>query len=253
LASTTRIRKSLLGDFALDNWHNHRVDREARTIFVGGDPHIEGDDMEGRSTEPGVEHHMADRLDLNLHVLENISQEPITILMASCGGNWEEGMQMAGSLVTSRCPITIIGMKHCRSMTSIIPLFADKFYMRPPANYMIHHGYAAFEGLAGGELQSWVEECADSRDMMLRTYVARLKEQGKFSRTHPAKLRTMLEQKMDKKVDVYFTTDEAVEWGFADGVWTGVEQKAKRINKPRRTRMMEVLRKKRNINFKGVL
>lgn len=251
---TRRIRKALLSDFALDNWHTHRVDREAFTIYVGSDPHLEGD-WEGSPGEAGVEHHMADRFDLNLHVLSALDpKHPIKVMLASCGGLWEAGLQMAGAMLTCSNPITVIGTKHCRSMTSMIPLFADRFYLRPPAQYMIHHGTMVYEGDAGASWSTAVQEQADARDRMLRLYQARLKEQGRHSRKGSAGMRVMLEEMMDKKADVFFTTDEAVDWGFADGVWLGASTPlASKPNTRRRDAMMEVLRAPRNVNVKGSL
>lgn len=242
--ATRRLKKAMMSDFALDNWHGHRVDREAFIIYVGGDPHDEGDNSETRGEEPGVTHHMADRLEINLSILAHIDpKRAIKIILASCGGNWEEGMQMASAICTAPNPITVEGVKHCRSMTSIIPLFADKFVMRPPAQYMYHYGYMSFSGLAGEESWTVFEQLRDCNDMMLRCYVARLKEQGKFTRQHPAKIRAMLEDHMRRKVDVFLSTDEAVSWGFCDGVVTGPVERAQKKNVRRRTLMMSVLRK----------
>lgn len=244
VTSATRLRKALMGDFALDNWQNHRVDREAFIIYVGGDPHDEGDNSETRGVEPGVTHHMADRLEMSLTMLSHIdAKRPILIILSTCGGNWEEGMQMASAMLVCPNPITVLGLKHCRSMSSIIPLAADKFVMRPPTDYMFHYGSMAFHGLAGEEAWTVFEELTKCNDMMLRWYTARLKEQGKFAKNRPQFIRNMLEDKMRRKVDVFLSTDEAVEWGFADGVCLGPVERAAKKNAKRRHLMMTVLRK----------
>lgn len=252
-SANTKIVRALAGDFALDNWYEHRVDRATFTIYVGGDPHKEGD-YDGGQSEPGVEHHMADRLEMALHVLSNIDpRRPILIVLSSCGGEWEPGMQMFAAILACPNPVTIYATKHARSMTSLIPLAADRFLIRPPAQFMFHYGTMVYEGLAGEEFTTVANELNDSRDMMLRIYVERLKEQGKFHRKHPSLIRNMLEEKMRQKVDVFLSTDEAVEWGFADGVVTGPVERAAKKNVKRRNGMWNVLRKPRNINFKGVL
>lgn len=250
-----RLQRALLGDFALDNWHQHRVDRHAFTIYVGGDPHREGD-WDGNDSEPGVEHHMADRLELNLHVLTNLSKtRPILILLASCGGLWDEGMQMAAAIATCPNPVTVLALKWARSMTSIIPLAADRFLMRPPAQFMFHHGNAAFAGLAGGELDTWKAECDSARQTMLDLYVDRLKQGGKHARKSPATIRPMLEKMMERKVDVWLTADEAVEWGFADGAYLGDVRTLRitRKNTARRQRFMDCIRRPRTPSVKGEL
>lgn len=243
-APRRRLTKALMNDYALDNWHSHRVDREAFIIYVGGDPHDEGDFDGNHGIEPGVTHHMANRLEMNLTILKHLNpKRPILIMLSSCGGNWEEGMQMFSALLTIPNPITVVGVKHCRSMTSLIPLAADKFVIRPPAEYMWHYGTWGFEGLAGEEAWTAFESMKKTNEMMLRLYVARLKEQGQFAKKHPSWIRHMLEDRMRKKVDVFLSTDDAFKWGFTDGVCLGEVELAQKKNVRRRNAMMSVLRR----------
>ena len=237
----TTVRKRLMGDYALDNWHTHRVDRENFIIYVGSDPRHDANHHEG---EMGVEHAMADRFEMNLNILTHIdAKRPILVQMGTCGGDWYAGMQMFSAILTATNPITVLGTRHNRSMSSIIPLAADRFVMRPPAQYMFHYGTDAYEGHAGEPLWTWFEEAKKFNDMMLRIYVARLKDQGKHKHWHPAKIRHMLEDSLRRRSDVFLSTDEAVQWGFADGVALGpVDRAAKRHTERRRT-MMAVLRK----------
>lgn len=239
--SRRRLTKSLLSDYALDNWHNHRVDREAFIIYVGSDPRRDAEPGE----EGGVDHYMADRLELNLNILQHINaKRPILIHMGTCGGDWEAGMQMFGAILTSPNPITVLGTRHNRSMSSIIPLAADRFLMRPPTEFMYHYGTWGYEGHAGEAAWTDFEQLKKFNDMMLRIYVARLKEQGKFKGWHMAKVRHMLEDNLRRKSDVYLSTDDAVDWGFADGVSTGPVERAAKRNMKRRNTMMAVLRKR---------
>jgi ATP-dependent protease ClpP protease subunit len=242
----TKARKSLMDAFALDDLHNHRVDRHTFSIYVGGDPHVEGDDVDGRGTEPGVEHHMADRFDINLNLLSSLNpKRPILVQIASCGGNWDEGMQMFGAIITCPNPVTVMATKWARSMTSIIPLAADKFVIRPPAQYMFHHGQYAYEGNAGEEAQTAFEEVQASRKMMLDLYVARLRSGGKFSRWSNERIKEMLEDKIRRKIDVWLDGDTAVKWGFVDAVYDGNYEalRVKIKNTERRAQMMAVIRK----------
>jgi len=241
-----KARKALMDAFVLDDLHTHRVDRHTFSIYVGGDPHIEGDDVDGRSIEPGVEHHMADRFDINLNLLSSLnSKRPILVNIASCGGNWDEGMQMFGAILTCPNPVTVMATKWARSMTSIIPLAADRFVIRPPAQYMFHHGDYGYEGKAGEEAETAFEELKATRKMMLDIYVARLKMGEKFSRWSEPRIREMLEDKMRRKIDVWLDSDTAVRWGFADAVYEGDPStlRAKTKNVERRAKMMSVIRK----------
>lgn len=238
-----KVRKALIGDYALDHWHNFRVNPHNFTIYVGGDPSWE--DYHDVGGEPGVEYRMADRLDINLSFLSGISKtRPILLQVASCGGNWDEGMQMFGAILTCPNPITVIATKWARSMTSIIPLAADRFVMRPPAKYMFHHGTVGFEGIVQ-QVDTEYVELVKAKETMKRIYIARLKEQGKFSKWSPSRISNMLDRQMEKNIDVWLDGHEAVQWGFVDAIYDGDEKnlRAKTKNAARREKMFEVLRK----------
>ncbi len=240
-----KTRKALYGDYVLDDIHDHRVNRHTFSIYIGGDPRLEGSDSDACHAEPGVEHHMADRLDINLDLLSSIDPtRPILIQVASCGGNWTEGMQMFGAILTCPNPITVLATKWARSMTSLIPLAADRFLLRPPAQYMFHHGTFVYAGLAGEEATTAFEDHKLSRDMMMNIYVARLRAQGEFVDMAKEDIREMLEDKMRRKVDVWLDCDTAVRWGFADGVYVGDVNnlRAPKKNLKRREQMLAAIR-----------
>lgn len=244
-AIDAKMRKALMDSYVLEDLHDYRIDRHSFTIYIGGDPHNEGDWDGGHGTEPGVTHHMADRFEINLSLLSRLNpRRPILLQLASCGGNWDEGMQMFSAIAHCPNPVTVLATKWARSMTSLIPLAADRFVIRAPASYMFHHGEAAYEGLAGEQLDTWKEECDRARKMMVSLYVTRLREQGKYKKYSTARLREMIEDKMRRKIDVWLTADDAVKWGFADAVFDGnfSTLRAREVNRDRRASMMAVLR-----------
>lgn len=241
-------RKALLGDFLLEDVHYHRCDRHTFTIFVAGDPlcYVEAGE------QPGVEHNMADRLEMNLSILSGISKtRPILINMSSCGGNWEDGMKMFSAISTCPNPVTVLGTKDCRSMTSLIPLAADRFVMRPMSNYMIHYGSYGIWATQQ-EVDTDDIERRKGNEMMKRIYIARLREQGAFSAWSERRIRTMLEENFEKKIDVWLSADEAVRQGFADAVFIGDHSnlRATKKNTNRRSTMLEVLRKPVNVDIR---
>lgn len=241
--SNAKNKKLLLGDFLPEDVHHYRINRHSFTIYVGGDPSHPGDNSNWGS-EPGVEYMMADRFEINLGILSDIDpNRPILVQMASCGGNWEEGMQMFGGILTCPNPITVLSTKGARSMTSIIPLAADRFVIRPPAKYMYHRGSYGFVGL-DHEAETEDIERRRTHELMFRIYVARLKERGKFHSWSPEKIRAMLEDKSRHHIDVWFSADEAKEWGFADAVFDGNHETLRitKKNHARRKSMLNILR-----------
>ena len=239
------------GDFFLEDIHNYRINREHFTIYIGGDPVHQGNGF-NEGLEPGVDYSMADRFELNLDVLSSIDPtKPILINMASCGGYMDAGMQMFSAILTCPNPITVLATKHARSMTSLIPLPADKFVIRPPATYMYHRGSYGIYSL-DEEVETEDYERRKSHELMMRIYVSRLKEQGKFSHMQERQIRSMLDNSLRKKINVYLTADEAVEWGFADDVFDGNLDtlRTTTINHERRQALMGVLRKSVTIDVK---
>jgi len=235
-------------DYFLDDVHHHRINRNNFSIYIGGDPAHMGNE----GYEPGVDYSMADRFELNLDILSSIDKaRPILVNMSSCGGCWEEGMQMFAAILSCPNPVTVLALKHARSMTSLIPLAADKFLIRPPSTYMYHRGTYGIESL-DEEVETEDNERRKAQEMMLRIYVSRLKEQGKFKALTDGRIKTHLKETMRDKINVHLAADEAVAWGFADGVFAGNTEtlRATEVNIPRRKRMLEVLRRPINIQIK---
>jgi len=237
-------RRALLGDFVLEDTHYYCIDRHSFTIYVGGDPYISASAADRGFVEPGVEHHMADRFDKNLDILSGIDPErPILIKMSSCGGYWDEGMQMFSAILSCPNPVTVLATKWARSMTSLIPLAADRFVMRLPAQYMFHGGSFSFEGL-NQEADTADLERRKAHEIMLKIYVARLRERGIFHKQKEKDIRDMLDERMRKRIDVWLSTTEAERWGFVDAIFDGDFDtlRAEKRNEKRRQAMLSVLR-----------
>lgn len=238
-------RRALLGDFVPEDIHTYRIDRHSFTVYLGGDPSHPGPEYEMELGEPGVEYMMADRFDLNLALLSAIDPDrPILVNMSSCGGYWDDGMKIFSAILTCPNPVTILATKWARSMTSIIPLAADRFVIRPPVKYMYHLGDFEFGGIVQ-QLKTEYAELEKANELMLRIYTARLREQGIHSKLKEPEIRALLERNMKDHIDVWLSTDEAVRWGFADAVFDGNYDtlRVTKKNVARRQKTLEVLRK----------
>lgn len=237
--------RALLGDFMLEDIHDYRVDRHTFTVYLGGDPSHPGPEHEMEYGEPGVEYMMADRFEINLGLLSGIDQNrPILINMSSCGGYWDDGMKIFSAILTCPNPVTVLATKWARSMTSIIPLAADRFVIRPPVQYMFHLGEYVFNGLAQQFKTDYVE-LEKQNELMLRIYTTRMREQGIHSKWSVDAIRALLERNIKDHIDVWLSSEEAVRWGFADAVFDGNHEtlRAPTKNLARRERTLEVLRK----------
>tara|TARA_R110000822_G_scaffold110654_3_gene240897 strand:+ start:5439 stop:6068 length:630 start_codon:yes stop_codon:yes gene_type:complete len=202
--------------YTVENVHEYGLNVATRDIFLFPWIYLKAGCPEYYE-ESGVENTLSSRLIYNLKILESISDEPITIHMKTCGGDWHEGMAIYDAIKLSPCHITSIVYTHARSMSSIILQAADWRVMMPNSVYMFHDGDYGDEGTV-----KTVRSNFDFYDKigvaMLDIYVDSLKEKGIFSSWGRKKIKNMLVEEMDKKENVYLTAKEAVSWGFADEV-----------------------------------
>ncbi len=199
---------------------NYGLDTEHFTIYLQGVEENAYDSVED-VYEPGVEFRMANRFIRGLDVLTGMdSVTPITVSMKTCGGMWEEGMAIYDALMAAPNPITIVNYTWARSMSSIIFQAANKRIMMPHSTFMFHEG----TNLVHGTVKQVKTDMAFSEVIgtpkMLDIYVDALKRGGKAQKWSRDRIRNWLVSEMDHKEEVNFTAVEAVEWGFADEIFT---------------------------------
>lgn len=230
----------------LEKWHTYRADEDNFLIYVGGETSAPSDDT---LAEPGVEYRMADRFEMNLRYLSELdASRPILVFLATCGGQWEAGMQMYSAILSCPNPVTVVATRWARSMSSIVPLAADLFLIRPPAKYMLHRGTMAFSGL-DQEADTTDTERRKDTEMMLRIYTARLQEQGMLKGKPEVEIRQFLLNEMERRIDVWFSSEEAANYGFADAVLDRPMVRAQCVNRARRARMQNAITRPINITI----
>jgi len=196
--------------------HNHWIDAESREMWIHGMYIPESDMLD--VGEPGVEYMMATTVIKNLHLLrKQSSRAAVTIHMHCCGGDWSEGMAIYDAISLMPYHVTIISYTHARSMSSIILQAADKRLMMPNSYFMFHLGDYGIEGDVRS-VYSNMEFDKRTDETMLDIYVESAKEGEKFKNWEDDKIREHLNSCLEKKADVFLTAEEAVQWGFADGI-----------------------------------
>ena len=194
--------------------HNYGSNLDTREIFLHN--YYSSDD-----DNPGVEYKMSNNFLKNIRALEIKSDKPIIIHMQSVGGEWSDGMAIYDAIQMSRCNVTIIAYGQAESMSSIIFQSADKRLITPNTYFMSHYGSTA----AGGgylDVQNWVKYEKYICDTMIDIY-AQSCIGGKFFKEKygPSpdveKVKTYLLRKL-KSGDWYINAEDAVHYGFADGI-----------------------------------
>lgn len=124
----------------LDRLYSLGINPRTRLLYLGS---LHDNDFGNDAVsleESGIYWNTARRLIMGLAALDE-PNKPITVLMNSCGGDWDHGMAMYDAIANSRSHVTIINMSHARSMTSVIFQAADLRITAPHSFYMIHDGF----------------------------------------------------------------------------------------------------------------
>lgn len=119
--------------------HDYGVHVETRTIWLESSQNHEGD-------EDGVNYSMLITFLKNLHLLESINHDPITIVIHTGGGYITDGMAIYDAIKSSPCHITIKVMGIAMSMGIIILQAADHREISEHGRLMFHLG----SGHSGG-------------------------------------------------------------------------------------------------------
>jgi len=211
MANELAIRGSLLDDI-----HSNCINPKTREVWLHSvdtsGPGYDGDEV-------GVEHLMAVRFAKNMHFLKSQSKtKPVTIYMSTCGGFFEQGIFIYDTIMSMPFPVTIVNCTHARSMSSIILQAADWRIMLPNSLFMFHWGTVSADGHAI-TVYSEVDYTRKIQDKkMIDIYVESCKNGDMFKNKTENQIRTVLENQMNKRGDVYLTAEESIEWGFADEI-----------------------------------
>lgn len=187
----------------IDQFHEKSIYLPTRTIYMGSEEsHIE-------HGESGCEAVMAERAVKNLHILDTISDEAITILLNNPGGDEFHCFAIIDAIKACRSEVTIKVFGHAMSAGSLILQAADKRVMAPTSRQMIHYGTWACNDHSK-TFQKWAKEGQKIDDWMELYYLARIRE--KLPNFKLSALRKMLDH------DTFLTAEESVKLGLADEI-----------------------------------
>ena len=187
----------------IEKFHADNLYIPTRTIYFGG----VGLDYE--HSEDEVNCRTVAQMIKNIHILEHKERKPISILLNSPGGSWEDGMALYDLIKKIKSTVTIIGIGKLYSMGSIIFQAADKRILMPNTAVMIHDGSDGYFG-SPKAFQAWAKDSKRVLDVMYKIYYNQMKKK---------KPRITLKDVEDMcSHDTIFTAKEAVRIGLADKV-----------------------------------
>jgi len=140
-------------------------------------------------------------LELNLE-----SNEPITVLINSPGGEINSGLLMYDAIVGSKAPVRMICRGKAYSMGAVLLACAGKRYMLPNSELMLH------QPMLGGRVSGNASSIKSISDSMIETK----KKINSLLAKHTGKT----EEEIDKATDFdhYFSPDEAIAFNLCDEI-----------------------------------
>lgn len=192
--------------------HNYDVDPLNREIYLHS--YIDGPE------EGGVDYRSGITLEKNLRYLNLLSLEPIIIHMHLPGGDWQDCLGMYDSIKASKAKTIIIAYAKAESSSSVVLQSADLRILMPNTNVMIHYGSFTLDGehskAAASSIQWNEREC----DKMVDIFTDRCMNSSICQEKNWKKMmaKKHIVSQLSNKCDWILTAQEAVDYGFADGI-----------------------------------
>jgi len=198
-------------DTDLHNIHNMCVDPKSREIYL----HSSFDSEE----ESGVEFRSAIMFEKNIRYLNQLSTEPIMVHMHLPGGDWQDCMGIMDAITASFSKVFILAYSKVESASSILFQYADLRVLMPNTHMLIHYGSLSIdnEHKAAKSSFEWSEKESLKMiniftDRCINSPIAKERNWKKHI------IRKHIMSQLDNKSDWILNAEEAVYYGFADGV-----------------------------------
>jgi ATP-dependent protease ClpP protease subunit len=196
----------------LNDIHNYNIDIENREIYL----HAPLDNIE----ESNLDYRSAVIFEKNLRHLNLLSLEPILVHMHLPGGEWQDCLGMYDAIKASKAKVIMLAYARAESSSSVLLQAADLRILMPNTNVLIHYGSFSLDGehsKAAASSIIWNEhECDKMVDIFTERCMNSDIAKDKNWKRMMAKKHII--SQLANKCDWILTADEAVDYGFADGV-----------------------------------
>lgn len=197
----------------LSNIHHYGIDPENREIYLHS--YIaEGED------EGGVDYRSAINFEKNLRYLNTLSNDPILVHMHMPGGDWSDCLGIYDAITHSSSPIACLAYAKAESASGIIFQAADIRILMPNAYMLIHYGSLSLDGEHKAAMSNikWNEKEA-LKMIDIFSEKSTLSPMAKEKSWKKSMVKKHIISQLSNKSDWILTAEEAVYYGFADGVF----------------------------------
>jgi ATP-dependent protease ClpP protease subunit len=204
-------KNSTINTYNLHDIHNYNIDVDNREIYLHS--FLEGED------EAGVDYRSAIIFEKNLRYLNLLSLEPIIVHMHLPGGDWQDCLGIYDNIKSSKSKVCIIAYAKVESSSTVLLQAADLRILSPNTNFLIHYGSISVdnEHKAALSMIHWSEKESEKMiDIFTeRCMNSRISKEKKWKKMIARK---HIVTQLATKRDWILTAEEAVDYGFADGL-----------------------------------
>ena len=191
--------------------HDYQLNLASREIYLHS--HLDAEE------DPGVEYKMAVTFVKNLHMLDSKGPGNILVHMHTEGGEWSDGMAIFNTIRFARSPVTMLAYAQASSMGGVVLQAADRRVLMPDCEIMVHHGSVTVDENTVAA-KSAIDQNERFCKRMLEVFGERAVAGKYFKERKYSLRRTMnfIDAKIRQVGDWFLTAEEAVYYGFADGI-----------------------------------
>jgi ATP-dependent protease ClpP protease subunit len=200
-------------DSVLSTIHDYNIDVENREIYLHS---YYSDNPE----EFGVDYKSATMLEKNIRYLNTLSLDPILIHMHLPGGEWQDCLGMYDTIRLSKAKIIILAYAKAESCSGVLLQSAHLRILMPNTNLLIHYGSFTLDGEHSKAAASSVKWNESECDKMIDIFTDRCMNSTICKDKNWKKMmaRKHIISQIANKCDWILTSEEAVNYGFADGI-----------------------------------
>ena len=193
--------------------HDHNIDILNREIYLHSH-FIDGDE------EAGVDYRSSVKFEKNLRYLNLLSLEPILVHMHLPGGDWQDCLGMYDAIRASKADVIILAYAKAESSSSVLLQSADIRILMPNTDMLIHYGSISLDAehsKAAASSMRWNEkEC----DKMIDVFTDRCINSNIYKTKNWKRMmaKKHIISQLANQGDWILTAQEAVDYGFADGI-----------------------------------
>jgi ATP-dependent protease ClpP protease subunit len=204
--------KNTINFTSLNDIHNYSIDIDNREIYLHS--YFDGSDDEG-----GVNYKSAVIFEKNLRFLNTLSLDPILVHMHLPGGDWQDCLGIYDNIRASKSKVIIVAYAKVESSSSVLLQAADLRILSANTNFLIHYGSISVdnEHKAALSMVQWSEKESEKMidiftEKCMNSRICREKNWKRMmARKH-------IVSQLATKRDWILTAEEAVDYGFADGI-----------------------------------